>query len=132
MARRVSTWTNVVVCVVSAVTACGSQGLPPELARYCELSAALDERGNAAFSGLAADASAQEQVQVLRSYLEQNRVELDELERVAPVAIREDVGAVVGAQRRAAETGDLGEIEKAAEQQKRVEAYDFGECFEGE
>jgi hypothetical protein len=121
----------VLVMVLSAgIAACAEEGLPPDLARYCEKADELDQRGDAAFSQLATDASTEEQVRVLRSYLEQNRLELDQLERDAPVTIKADVAAVIAAQRRAAETGDLGEIDKAAEQQERVEAYEFGECFQ--
>ncbi len=127
--RRSTCASVLVLFLVGTSAACGSDPLPAELARYCELSEDLDQRGNDAFSQLATDASADDQLRVLRSFLEENRADLDELERVAPEAIKEDLAAVIAAQRRAAETGNLGEIEQAAEQKERVESYESGECF---
>ena len=103
-----------------------------DVGRYCELTKELDEAGQEAFRELEQDPNATEEQfeAVEREFVETNQERIDELVRVAPAEIKEDVGVLLAALRgRAGQGPEVAESESEAAEQ-RVTAFEEENCEE--
>lgn len=101
-----------------------------DVERYCELTRTLDEAGEAEIEvDFEAATPDPETVQAeFSDFLEDNSEEIDELERVAPPEIADEVTALTETIREVAETGDLSAFDESAEAEERIQAFERQAC----
>jgi hypothetical protein len=129
-----------------ALTACGDDEAPTtrssaesastsaeggDVDRYCELVAELNALGEQIFAGLPEEAAPEEVMLREQELVEQGAAQLDELERVAPDEIADDVPVVLDDLRARAATGEQPDAEAASAAEERVRAFDEEHCPAG-
>ena len=99
-------------------------------ARYCALTRELDADGEKFFAGLGRDAAPKEFEAAERRFIEASQPKLDELRRVAPRPIADDVQKLLaGMQERAGlKPAVTGSEAQAAAAEKRIQAYEQRTC----
>lgn len=130
-----------VVAMVTATVALGAcdggeQGAM-ELAdpeRYCELTQQLDQAGEQEIEvDFEAATPDPEAVQAeFSDFLTDHRDEIDELQRVAPPEIADDVATLTDTIRTVAETGDLSSFDESAEAEERIQEFESQVCSAAE
>lgn len=117
-----------------ALSACdgGEQG-GMELAeadRYCELTQQLDRAGEQEIEiDFEAATPDPEAVQAeFSDFLADNSDDIEELERIAPPEISDDVAALTESMRTVAETGELGAFDASAEAEERIREFENQVC----
>lgn len=122
------------ISVVSLVTLLGGckddERVSAPASPYCALGKELDTRGERAFSPLTEASPPEEELRLLREFLQSNKADFTRLIDLAPREIREDVTFLVDAQQRAADTGNLKELEgeQYSLANDRVEQYEREQC----
>lgn len=111
--RRLASVAALVV-VAAAGFACGGDDdeLTADERRYCELTAEVEAKGEEAFADLGEDASEDETAAAQKAFIDDVEDELDEMVKVAPEEIAEDVkayNAFVKAQMRGEETEEASD-----------------------
>ncbi len=98
--------------------------------RYCALTRELDAAGEKFFSGLGRDASEQEFEDAERRFIERSAAKLDELQRVAPPQIEDDVATLLAGQRERAGLQAAAQVDEseASAAEKRVRAFERRSC----
>jgi hypothetical protein len=88
-------------CGDDDATSTESTASGPDLARYCDLSAQLDQAGKEQFQGLGNDphASRQDYEAAERELVEKNSDLLDEIQQVAPTEIQDQVTTLIASLR---------------------------------
>jgi hypothetical protein len=124
--------------VAVGVAACGddddSTTAAPDLDRYCELVVELDTASSAIFGELGQDAqlSEAEIAEAQQQVLDENADLIEELERVAPAEIRDDVELSIESTRARAEEDDTDIPEQeVVDANLRLQEFRRQECPEG-
>jgi hypothetical protein len=136
MTRFIATAT--VLTATIALAACGSEDpapqptakAPGDRERYCTLSREMDAAGERFFARLERkeNATAADYEAAERRFVERFTPQFEEVERVAPAEIRDDVRILLAGQRsRAGLGGDVGEAEASAAEE-RVLRYERRHC----
>ena len=108
----------------------GARTAVADVGRYCELTKQVDEAGEETFRELEQDPDAtEEDFEALeREFVETHQEELDEIVRVAPDEIREDIDVLIAATRSRAGLGpEVPESESEAAE-RRVNAFEEENC----
>lgn len=103
--RRRLRWCTVsAVVVITLLGACRGDGedAAADKRRYCELARELSRRAEGAFMDLPADASPDQVTRAYEYFVSSSAAELDEIQRVAPAKVRDEVRSRIAAQRNAA------------------------------
>lgn len=98
--------------------------------RYCQLTQLLDQAGDREIDlDFEAATPDPETVQAeFSDFVSSFGDELEELERVAPPEIADDVATLNETVRTVAETGDLGAFDASAEAEERIQDYERETC----
>ena len=110
----------------------GTQPAVADVGRYCELTKELDEAGNEAFRELEQNPNASEEdfERVEREFVESNQEKIDELVRVAPEEIREDIGVLLAGLRSRAGQGPEVDEDQEQAAERRVTRFEDENCEE--
>jgi hypothetical protein len=96
--------------------------------RYCELTAELEGIGEEVFADVPEDAPAEEYMRREQQLLEQGSAQFEELERVAPEEIADDVPVMLDGIRARAATGEDPDQDTASAAEERVLAWEEENC----
>lgn len=96
--------------------------------RYCELTAELEGLGEQIFADVPEDASPEEYMRLEQQLLEKGSAQLEELERVAPEEIADDVSVMLDGMRARAATGEDPNQDAASAAEERVLAWEEQNC----
>jgi hypothetical protein len=96
--------------------------------RYCELTAELEGIGQQVFADVPEDATEEDYVRLEQQLLDQGSRQLDELARVAPEAIADDVPVLLDGMRARAATGEDPDQDAASAAEERILAWEEENC----
>ncbi|SOE02831.1 hypothetical protein [Blastococcus haudaquaticus] len=111
----------------SAATSAAEAG-GGDVARYCDLTAELDDKGEAVFADLPQDAPADEVQRAEQQLLAEVSPSFDELIEVAPDAIADDVPILLDGIRARATTGEDPNQEASSAAEERILAFEEENC----
>lgn len=101
-----------------------------DLERYCELSQQLDQVGeqeiDVDFESATPDREAVQSE--FSDFVESQNDQLEELQRVAPEEISDDVDTVVSTIREVSESGDLSAFDESGEAEERLREFEREQC----
>lgn len=122
---------------LTAAAACGDDdddddagGAEGDVARYCEITNELEERGDEIFGDLGSDASEEEFAAAERELVESSEDDFEELVDAAPEDLRDDVEVLVDGIRQRGGLDVETEVseEEASAAEERVLAFEEAEC----
>lgn len=102
----------------------------PDVERFCQLSAQLDELGDQELAlDLESTTPDPEAVQAeFSDFVDAQSDRLEELQRVAPPEVADDVETFVETIRDVAETGDLSAVDAGSEAEERITEFEEEQC----
>ena len=116
------------------VGGCGDDGdgsAAGDVERYCALVAELDEAGSEAFAALEEDETATDEdfAEAERQFVQEHREDFEELRRVAPKEVADDVDVLIAAQEARASGGEQEETSgDVAIAEERVSEFEVENC----
>ncbi|WP_040336738.1 hypothetical protein [Candidatus Blastococcus massiliensis] len=111
-----------------AATSAATSAAGGDADRYCELTAELEAIGEGIFADVPEDAGEEEYMRREQQLLEQGSAQFEELERVAPEEIADDVPVMLDGIRARAATGEDPNQDAASAAEERVLAWEEENC----
>lgn len=126
----------IVMALALGLTACGDDGggggaaSGPDPDRYCELVEVLEKAGSEAFDEVESDENATDEdfAAASKAFTESVKDEFDELIKVAPADISDDVKTLIASIRGRAGLGDEVDDKEASAAEERITAWEEENC----